>query len=76
MIRLGGDIRWIGWDFNSEIAASQYDLVASFGGDKNAKFPRPGTGASEPDETAGQLFAPSIAEFNVGAWMSAINGNS
>ena len=70
MIRLGGDIRWIGWDTQVEAIAAQYDLVAAMAGGKKFKekdrYPR-------PDRRKPQLFAPSIAEFNVGAWMRAVN---
>lgn len=74
MIRLGGDPRWIGWDSNSELAASQHDLIVAFASGKslseNDLYPRPGR-IKKPDN--GGLFAPSIADFNVGAFMQAIN---
>lgn len=75
MIRLGGDTRWIGWDVNSELAATQYDLIGQFAaGDKFTeadRFPRPGL--KQTDASTGDLFAPDIASFNVAAFMAEIN---
>ena len=74
MIDLGGDARWIGWDTNSEIAAAQYDLIVAFAAGKKAsendRYPRPGLRSS--GETKSELFAPTIADFNVGAFMEQI----
>lgn len=76
MIALGGDPRWIGWDSNSELAASQFDLIHQFAaGEKFMeadKFPRPGQSAGRSDEPA-ELFAPTIADFNVGAFMQRVH---
>lgn len=76
MIGLGGDLRWIGWDTNSEIAAAQHDLIVMvFAGKEftdSDRYPRPGTKQTGSAETGG-LFAASIADFNVGAFMEQIN---
>ena len=76
-IRYGGDLRWIGWDYNSEVLASLFDLVTAFAAGKNfsndMRFERPGhsvagRGSSEPEE----LVAPTIADFNAAAFMRQV----
>lgn len=77
MIQLGGDIRWIGWDAAAEAAAATHDLIVGVATGLSGKkvrdkdlYPRPGK-QMKTDES--NLFAPSIADFNVGAFMSVIN---
>lgn len=80
MIRFGGDLAWLGWDTQADAAAATHDAIVSFAyGMGNTEppagafYPRPGsTNADEPAEVD-NLFAPSIAEFNVGKWMQALN---
>ncbi len=76
MISLGGDSRWIGWDSNSELAASQHDLIHQLAkGDKfteSDRYPRPGHAPKHADG-AGELFAPTLADFSVPAFMQVIN---
>jgi len=78
-IRYDGDLRWIGWDYTSEAMASLFDLVAAMAaGEKftdEFRFARPG-GRSTPvtDSPPEDLVAPTIADFNTGAFMSQVSG--
>ncbi|UOR02059.1 hypothetical protein MUN77_01625 [Leucobacter allii] len=81
MIRFGGDPQWIGWDAAADAAAATHDVLVSIahglGGSKPPPsdfYKRPGASRTEAADASGELFAPSIAEFNVGAFMSLING--
>ena len=81
-LRLGGDLRFIGWDKRAEIAADTFDLIqatiAGFGGQpltQESYYPRPG-GVQPQDATPAEekeASVPSIAEFSVGAFMREIN---
>lgn len=80
MIRFGGDITWLGWDATAAATAATHDAIISFAygmGDNEpparAFYPRPGSESDEATAEDDNLFAPSIAEFNVGKWMQAIN---
>ena len=79
MIALGGDIRFIGWDANAELAADRYDqltqIVAAFGKGAVADaqiYPRPGVKSAEADDS--NLFAPTIDDFDPAAFMRVIAG--
>lgn len=80
MIRFGGDAAWLGWDPTAAAAAATHDAIISFAyGMGNSEppaeafYPRPGSSPNEGPAEADNLFAPSIAEFNVGKWMQALN---
>lgn len=77
MIARGGDVRFIGWGVQAEIAADRYDqlqaIVAGFGGKEvgaESLYPRPG--AKQSDKTP-EAYAPTIADFSVGMFMNEIN---
>lgn len=77
MINLGGDLRFIGWDANAQIQADRYDqltaLAAGFGGkqmDESERYPRPGRDKTDAPEPG--LYAPTIADFNIGAFMGEL----
>lgn len=76
MIALGGDVRWIGWDANADIAAARFDqltqIVAGFGKSKaNASnvYPRPG---GKPDDMPSEAFAGSVDDFEIDKFMAAL----
>lgn len=80
MIRFGGDTAWLGWDAKAEASAATHDAVIAFAyGMGNTEppagvfYPRPGASPDEEPSEVDNLFAPSIAEFNVGKWMQALN---
>lgn len=74
-IRLGGDPRWISWDNSAEAIASLVDTVVAVAAGKKytdeLKYERP-SGAKQATKPADDLFAPTIADFGVAAFMSEI----
>lgn len=82
MIRLGGgDIRFLGWDVHAELKADQYDqMLAIFKGlaggsvEPEDRYPRPDAHRSSRAEVSEPgLFAPTIADFDVGSFMGIIS---
>ncbi|MBU3995002.1 MAG: hypothetical protein KKF42_04385 [Actinobacteria bacterium] len=74
-IRYGGDVRWIGWDANTEATAAVFDTIVAIAAGKkytdDLRYERPGFGA-RTDATQSDAYAPTIADFNTASFMREV----